>query len=135
MNFATLIQEGEKMDCLFCKIARHEVDSKILYEDDKYMAFLDINQEEAEGHTLIIPKKHVKDYTMLDKGTLNDMFEIAQKLNQQLMTKLNKSACTLLFNYGDSQVIKHTHLHLLPNYLYEKGNKDIEEIYRILKEA
>ena len=99
------------------------------------MAFLDIVQKEAEGHTLIIPKKHFVDYTKLDSKTLNDMFLIAQKLNKDLMTKLNKSACTLLFNYGDSQVIKHVHLHLLPNFLYEKGTKNIDEIYNILKEA
>ena len=123
------------MDCLFCKIAHHEVESKILYEDDNYMAFLDIDQKEAEGHTLIIPKKHFEDYTKLDSKTLNDMFLIAQKLNKDLMTKLNKSACTLLFNYGDSQVIKHVHLHLLPNFLYEKGTKNIDEVYKKLKEA
>ena len=71
----------------------------------------------------------------LDSKTLNDMFEIAQKLNKDLMTKLDKSACTLLFNYGDSQVIKHVHLHLLPNFLYEKGTKNIDEVYKKLKEA
>ena len=123
------------MECLFCKIAHHEVESKILYEDDNYMAFLDIDQKEAEGHTLIIPKKHFEDYMALDSKTLNDMFEIAQKLNKDLMAKLDKSACTLLFNYGDSQVIKHVHLHLLPNFLYEKGTKNIDEVYKKLKEA
>lgn len=120
------------MDCLFCKIANKEIESKVLYEDDNYLAFLDIDQE-TEGHTLIIPKRHITDYTELTKEDYDNMFEIAKKLNPMLQEKLNKSGITMLFNYGDAQVIKHVHLHLLPNFLVEKSTKSQEEVYLILK--
>ena len=51
-------------DCLFCKIVRHEIPAKILYEDDRLLAFEDINPQ-APLHALIIPKIHV--------ATLNDL--------------------------------------------------------------
>ena len=48
--------------CLFCKIAHHEIPSSIVYEDEHYLAFLDINPV-TRGHTLIIPKAHFDDFT------------------------------------------------------------------------
>ncbi len=122
------------MDCLFCKIAQKEIDSKILYEDEKYLAFLDMDQKDAEGHTLIIPKKHFTDYTELDSETLMDMFLIAKKLTPTLMKKLKKTGCTFLINYGNSQVIKHVHLHILPDFQYGTREKSQEEVYDILKD-
>ena len=122
------------MDCLFCMIAQKEVDRKILYEDEKYLAFLDIDQSDAEGHTLIIPKKHFEDYTELDQETLYEMFAIARKLVPFLMERLNKKACTLLFNYKDSQKVKHVHLHILPDFQFGPRSKSQEEIYELLKD-
>lgn len=122
------------MDCLFCKIIKKEIDSKILYEDEEFLVFLDIDQTTL-GHTLIIPKKHFNDYKELDKETLNKMFKLADKIGTMLMEKLNIKAISLLFNYGESQIIKHVHLHLLPNFLKEENNKTTEEeIYNILKD-
>ena len=45
-------------DCLFCKIARHEIPARIVYEDDEFLAFHDINPA-APVHLLLIPKHHV----------------------------------------------------------------------------
>jgi len=122
------------MDCLFCKIVKGEVPSNIIYEDDLFLAFLDINQS-IEGHTLIIPKKHFDDYTLLDNDTLNKMMDVSKKVQQLLMDKLSKTAMTLQFNYGESQEIKHVHLHLLPNCYLDDVNsgKSIDEIMKILK--
>ena len=105
-------------ECLFCKIIKKEISSEILYEYDEVLVFLDIDQSTL-GHTLIIPKCHIADYTLLDKEILFKMFLIAQKIQKILMKKLDKNGISLLFNYGDSQVIKHVHLHLLPNFLKE----------------
>ena len=49
------------MDCLFCKIKNKEIEAKILYEDDDFLVFLDMDQSYG-GHTLIIPKKHFSTY-------------------------------------------------------------------------
>lgn len=120
-------------DCLFCKICKKEVESKILYEDEEFLVFLDLDQT-TPGHTLIIPKKHFDDYTALDAKTLSHMFHLANKISTVLMEKLNKKGISLLFNYGESQVIKHVHLHLLPDFQKESEELPIEEIYAILKD-
>ena len=47
-------------DCIFCKIANHEIPSTVVYEDDQVIAFDDLNPQ-APVHTLVIPKKHYSD--------------------------------------------------------------------------
>ncbi len=119
------------MDCLFCKIAKHEIESKKIYEDDDFFVFLDMDQS-TPGHTLIIPKKHYSDYTRLDSQTLFKMFQLASKFDIFLKEKLNKTAMTLLFNHGEAHV-QHVHLHLLPDFELEKQSMTIDEVYNQLK--
>lgn len=120
-------------NCLFCKIARKEVPAKILYEDDDILVMLDAFPD-TDGHTLIIPKKHYDDIYEVPNDILIKMFDIARKETKNLMFKLDKSALTLLFNYGDSQAIKHIHLHLLPDFMHKTHNLDKEEVYNLLKD-
>ena len=47
-------------DCIFCKIANHEIPSTVVYEDDQVIAFDDLNPQ-APVHSLVIPKKHYSD--------------------------------------------------------------------------
>ena len=72
-------------------------------------------------------------YKDLDNITLNKMFLLASKISDEIMQKLNKKGISLQFNYGDTQVVKHVHLHLIPNYELEKDNMDINEVYHLLK--
>ena len=51
-------------DCIFCKIVNGEIPSKKVYEDDNVIAIMDVNPK-VDGHTLVIPKKHVREYTDL----------------------------------------------------------------------
>lgn len=53
-------------DCIFCKIANHEIPSSIVYEDDVVIAFLDLSQV-TKGHTLLVPKRHVADIFEYDE--------------------------------------------------------------------
>lgn len=117
------------MECLFCKIAQKQIPSKIIYEDDIVIAFLDIHPT-VNGHTLIIPKKHFEDFTELDQETLWHMKEIAEKLSHQLLTTLNKKGITLTMNYKDAQEIKHVHLHLLPELYHKTKIIELEETYQ-----
>lgn len=123
--------QGGYMDCLFCKIINHEVDSKIIYEDDLVLAFLDINQK-CPGHTLIVPKKHYSDYIELDNDIINHILEVAKKLDVELTKKLNADGMMFAWNYGCAQVIKHFHLHLMPKYEKE-ANYTLEEVYAKIK--
>ncbi len=124
--------ERDKMDCLFCKIAKKEIKSNILYEDEDIMAFLDIDQK-ISGHTLVIPKKHVTDYMELNNEIETKMFDVAKKLQPTLMTNLGKTACTLSMNYGDAQIIKHVHLHILPHLFHENSSLTEEEVMQKIK--
>ena len=120
-------------DCIFCKIVDGEIPSKRIYEDDKVIAIMDANPV-VDGHVLIIPKKHVTDFSELDEQLLAHIHKIAKNLCSRLMGKLNSNALTLCVNYGDSQVVKHFHLHLLPDYNKKSKECEVDEIYSILKE-
>ena len=120
-------------DCLFCKIIKKEVPSFILYEDDDLMVILDAYPD-ADGHTLIIPKKHYEDILNIDNETLIKIFDKAREITTKLMKKLGKDAITFVINYGEAQVIKHFHLHLIPNYIKKEHKLSKEEVYKILTE-
>ncbi len=118
--------------CIFCKIINNEIPSYKIYEDELVLAFLDINPD-SNGHTLIIPKNHYQDLDDIDEVTLNHILKVAKKLKLLLEQKLNCDGITLIQNNGLVQEVKHYHLHLKPYYT-RKENKNIEEIFEILKE-
>ncbi len=101
------------MDCLFCKIAKGEVSSEVVYEDNKFIAFKDISPK-APLHLLIVPKKHIESINHLelkDKELIGELFLVVQKIAKEKNLKGYK----LLINVGrdGGQVIDHLHLHLL----------------------
>ena len=102
-------------DCLFCKIAAKEIPSKVVYEDDRIMAFQDVNPQ-APTHDLLIPKKHidrVADINEEDGGLLGELIFRAKEIAQE--KKLSDSGFRLVFNSGAGagQTVFHIHLHLL----------------------
>ena len=117
-------------NCIFCKIASGDIESKIIYEDNLVKVFLDVNPE-SNGHSLIIPKKHFKDIDDIDPETLLHIFKTAKDIKKIIYNKLNCDGITLIQNNGDCQEIKHFHLHLRP-YYKNKEKKEIEEIYKLL---
>ena len=98
---------------MFCKIAQKKVSSDIVYEDDKFVVFLDINPQ-APLHLLIIPRKHIHSIDHIqveDKELMGDLILTAKKIARQY----NLAGYKLRFNVGKEggQVIDHIHLHLL----------------------
>lgn len=65
------------MDCVFCKIVKGEIPSHKIYEDDNFLAFLDINPL-SPGHALIIPKKHYR--FVWDVENVGPYFEVVKKI-------------------------------------------------------
>lgn len=117
--------------CLFCKIINKEIPSKIIYEDSKVLAFLDINPTRC-GHTLLIPKKHYDDIFSVDDETFNYMINEGKDIYKILVEKLGCDGCSYAINYGSSQDVKHIHLHIIPNY--SNGcNLSIDEVYEKIK--
>ncbi len=120
------------MDCLFCKIAKKEIEATMLYEDDIVMVIMDAFPD-VDGHTLVIPKNHYETFKDVPDNVLLHINKIAQEYAEILMTKLHKESLTLLVNYGDDQKVKHYHLHLLPNFIKKDEKHSKEEIAKILK--
>lgn len=121
-------------DCVFCKIISGEFSSYKLYEDDIVMAFLDITPMHL-GHTLIVPKKHFKDYTDIDLETLNHINKVGKEIFDKLNSKLSPDGIRLVQNNGSLQEVKHYHLHLVPHYENEKdGKENFEEVLKSITE-
>ena len=101
-------------DCLFCKIGRKEIPSKIVYEDDALFAFEDI-QPQAPTHILICPKRHLvslADATVEDAALLGNLQLTAALLAAD--KKLADGYRTVVNNgRGAGQSVFHLHLHLL----------------------
>ena len=115
------------MDCVFCKIVNGELPSKKVYEDDLIIGIMDIDPF-CDGHVLLIPKKHYTDMMELDSDVLKHMNDVAKDLTKKLMTKLDKHSMTMSYNYGEKQMVKHFHLHLLPN-IDDGVKENVDDIY------
>lgn len=104
-------------NCIFCKIINKEIPSNIVYEDDDYLAFLDIAKA-TNGHTILIPKKHCKNIVECDDNLLGNMMIVAKKIANTLMTKLKADGCNILTNCNEvaGQTCFHFHIHIIPRY-------------------
>lgn len=120
------------MECLFCEITKNLNNSKTIYEDDKVGVIMDINPT-CEGHLLIIPKTHYDTVFDVPAKELEYMFMIGKKMTDLLEKKLGYKGMTLEFNYGERQLIKHAHMHVIGTSNAE-NQRSIDEIYNILKE-
>ena len=109
-------------NCIFCKIARHEIPSRIIYEDEICIAFLDLSQA-TNGHTLVIPKQHYDHFLDVDKDTLQHLIAVTQNIGQMLQTKLHAKGMNIITNMNEvaGQTVKHFHIHIIPRYQENEG--------------
>ena len=108
------------MDCIFCKIAKKEIPSKIITETKNSFAFLDAFPL-SRGHMLVIPKCHyekVQDMTDMDN---TDLFNTVHKVISKV-DKLTGATLLAVHNGKDSgQEIPHVHVHLIPRELSDQA--------------
>lgn len=95
-------------DCIFCKIIKGDVPAFKLYEDENYLAFLNIAPV-AEGHTLVIPKKHHR--FVWDVTDPAGYFTVATKVANHLK---KVSGAEAIYSYIYGQTVPHAHIHLFP---------------------
>ena len=101
------------MDCIFCKIISKEIPTKILYEDEYTIAFLDAFPV-AKGHTLVISKQHYAKIQDLPSEINEKLFNTVHKLIPKV-DSLQGSTLVAIHNGKDSvQEIPHVHVHLIP---------------------
>lgn len=117
--------------CIFCKIIKKEVPAEIVYEDEDFLAFLDIHPQ-APGHVQVIPKKHYRWVWDVPAGkkhgkmsdTHDDIghyFEIVQKIAKAQQKAFNSEAVWSRI-MGDE--IPHAHVWVFPNPNFAKEDRD-----------
>ena len=100
-------------DCIFCKIVKHELPARVVYEDDVVIAFEDINPQ-LPVHTLIIPKAHYSHIgDDVPEEILGRLFATVKKVAQ--LKGLEDRGYRIIVNTGEDgrQTVHHLHVHVL----------------------
>ena len=104
-----------EQDCLFCRIIAGEVSADIVHQDERCVAFRDINPQ-APVHALIIPREHMDsldDASQRDEGTLGHLLRVAARVANE--EGLSESGYRTVINTGAGvgQSVFHLHVHVL----------------------
>lgn len=116
-------------NCIFCKIIKGEIPSYKVYEDDNFLAFLDINPQ-SPGHTQVIPKKHHR--WVWDVPNVGEYFEVAKKI-AKAQQKAFETDWILSKIVGDE--IPHAHIWIFPNNDVKGEKRDFETNLEKIKAA
>ena len=103
------------MDCIFCKIIRRELDSKLIYEDEHILVF-DDNNPQAPQHKLIVPREHIATLNDLPPEKLylaGHLIAVAQKMAATLNIAEDGYRLVINCNLAGGQTVPHIHVHLL----------------------
>ena len=103
------------MECLFCKIANHEIPANIIFSDDRILVFDDVNPQAPE-HKLIIPRQHIAtldDLNENDIALVGHLVYTAKTLANTLDAAKNGYRILMNCNDDGGQTVFHIHLHLL----------------------
>lgn len=132
-------------NCIFCKISTGEIPSYKVYEDRESFAFLDIKPH-AQGHTVVIPKKHAETVFDLGEKEMQALMEAVRKTMIKIDGKLHPDGFNVGWNHAPAggQVVPHLHIHIMPRYNGDGGGsmhsiiknpvkRDVEEVAKMLK--
>ena len=104
-------------DCIFCKIIAGSIPSKKIYEDEKFIAFLDIFPA-SKGHTLVIPKAHSTDIHEISAEDYGLLAGTAKNVADLLQEKLGSEGTTIFQMNREAgwQTVFHIHIHVIPRW-------------------
>jgi histidine triad (HIT) family protein len=104
-------------DCLFCKIVAGEVPGTIVAEDDRTVAFMDVNPA-TRGHALVVPRRHVADLGEVGDEDLAAVANAARRLAARARDALGADGVNLMNSWGRTawQTVFHFHVHVIPRY-------------------
>jgi histidine triad (HIT) family protein len=110
-----VVQYGDVMSCVFCAIVAGEAPAIRIWEDDDYLAILDVRPF-TRGHTLVVPKRHTVDLTDTPAETLAGMVAAGQRIARAARATELADATNIGINDGRAafQTVFHIHLHVLP---------------------
>ncbi|MCB2226281.1 MAG: HIT family protein [Desulfarculaceae bacterium] len=101
--------------CIFCDIVAGKIPCYKVYEDERTLAFMDVNPV-TPGHVLVIPKSHYENLIEMVPGDLAATHQTAQKVTAAIMNALKPGGVAVLQlnGKGANQVVMHYHVHLIP---------------------
>jgi histidine triad (HIT) family protein len=104
-------------DCLFCKIVAGEIPATRVREDERTIAFMDINPA-TRGHLLVVPREHSTDLLDIGEDDLAACASAAKELAASVKRKLDADGVNLLNSCGREawQTVFHFHIHVIPRY-------------------
>src|SRR5579859_3617030 len=129
-------------DCIFCKILAGELPAQKVDEDERTIAFMDINPA-TRGHALVIPRHHSRDLLEIPAEDLEATISAAQRLARRMTERLDLDGVNLLNSCGQHawQTVFHFHLHVIPRYRedplrlpWQPAPGDPEEIARVAQD-
>jgi histidine triad (HIT) family protein len=128
-----------KEDCIFCKIVKGEIPSSKVYEDEKFVAFLDIHPANL-GHCLVIPKGHYETFNQIPSDVLGEFIKIVQKVSLGINKVVNPDGYNILMNNykAAGQLVNHAHFHIIPrfnddNVIIKLGEKEFRDISKEIR--
>ena len=134
-----------KKDCVFCKIANREIFSRILFENESTLGFLD-SSPLSKGHSIIIPKNHYSNLEDIPDKELTELYKIVKKLAVRIHQNLKIDGYNILQNNftAAGQVIKHFHVHIIPRNYNDKifrieiprsqaSDNQLDDVFKILR--
>jgi histidine triad (HIT) family protein len=104
-------------DCIFCKIVAGDLPARIVDEDERTLAFMDIAPA-TRGHALVIPRRHSVDILSVEREDLNAVALATQRLAARAKERLGADGVNLLNSCGRAawQTVFHFHVHVIPRY-------------------
>ena len=105
-------------DCLFCKIVAGDLPATKVHEDERTVAFMDINPA-TRGHVLVVPREHAADLHEIDPEDLAACARVSQVLAGRVRDRLGADGVNLVNSCGAAawQTVFHFHMHVVPRYV------------------
>lgn len=105
--------------CVFCSIAEGKIDSKKVYEDEKFLAVLDINPAN-KGHVLLFPKKHYEVLAQMED--VSELFNLANNIAKSVFESVKAEGTNIIVNNGTvaGQMIPHVVVNIIPRFKDDK---------------
>jgi len=130
------------MDCIFCKIVLGEIPAVKVLDEDKVLAFMDINPA-SRGHMLVVPKNHAENIFEISEADLSAVMGAVKRCAGAVKEALGADGITVLQLNGKAsdQLVPHLHVHIMPRWekdgmsvsQWKMGKGDIEELQEIAR--
>lgn len=129
-------------NCIFCRIAKGEIPSATVYEDEWFRVILDMGPA-SKGHALILPKEHFKDVCELEEVYASKALKLGGRIGAAMKKTLGCTGFNLVQNNGESagQTVFHFHIHVIPRYehgepmvAWKPGHAEPKELAKIAEQ-